>query len=326
MKVRTTILSTMIIFQLQAQTFTYSAFSSGLSGTLNAAIADISTFNTALATTTGTGITWDASDIEQQTGTPVIHFVFADPAGTPYADLFPGSNYVQYDPALTALIDYNYYIITADSMSTTGEYAPSAEHEIFQNPDKRLVFPFSYSASFTDTYAKTNYSDATTISSYQTGMRTVTFNGYGTLILPQGEFTNVALISEMRTNSLGPNSTYFTWYDLTTGKQLMYYSENDGNVVAAFTVDIPASLAEVSGPDISLYPNPVSGKANISLKGEGFQYAELIVINAEGKTVQSFSVTANTTSFSTRGMAAGMYYYRFITDNKTIQTGKFIVE
>ncbi len=79
------------------------------------------------------------------------------------------SNYARLDPELLSLIEVEYFNFSSDSMVLSGNYAPSGQHEIFQNPDKFLIFPFEYGQSFTDNYYKTNYSDATTISSYQFG-------------------------------------------------------------------------------------------------------------------------------------------------------------
>lgn len=241
-----TILNLMLICSASvAQTITYSNFSSALSSTLNIKVGDQASYNTALNTTTGNGVTWDASALIPQTGMPEIHFIYGSPGSTPNGSLYPAANYVFYDPALTSFVAYNYVNFSADSIVENGSYSPSTSHEIFQNPDKHLIFPFDYNQSFVDSYAKTNYSDATTISSFQTGTRTVTYSGYGTLILPQGSFTNVALISELRTNSLGPDSYTYTWYEVSSGKKLLLYESNDGDVLVAYNSDPAAGIGEI---------------------------------------------------------------------------------
>ena len=270
-----------------SQTLTYNAFSNNLSNTLNVKIANLASFNTALLSTVGTGVTWNAAGLTQQSGTPIVRFEYGNPTATPNGSLFPNSNYVQFDPALTAVLNYEYYQLTTDTWENWGEYSPSTAHEIYQNADKRLQFPFSYGESFVDTYAKTNYSNATTISSNQTGSRTVSFDGFGTLLLPQGTFNNVGLIRELRTNSLGPDSTTYSWWDIANGKQLLFFSENNGNVNVAYNNDNPLSVAEVNAlNNIQIFPNPSNGNFKITTENQS-ELKNITIYNALGQIIYS---------------------------------------
>lgn len=307
------------ILKVNAQTLTYNNFVKSTSITQHVLIADKLTFNLSLLTTTGNGVTWDATGIKQQIGTPPVSFIYGDPSLTPNGSLYPNSNLAQYDPALTALIGYNYFQLTNDSIVSWGDYQPSTQHEIFQNPDKRLIFPLSYGDFFTDTYAKTNYSNATTISSYQTGSRTVTFNGYGTLILPQGKFNNVALISELRTNSLGPNSTDFTWFNLDDGRQLMYFAENDGKVTIFYTSDIPSGIKTEMPDDRIIYSNTISDQIKI-VENNSYQIYRLFDIN--GKLIKSGKLTEN--NINVADLTDG-YYLLQLVGNKIIQNERIMI-
>ncbi|HPD64003.1 MAG TPA: T9SS type A sorting domain-containing protein [Bacteroidia bacterium] len=288
---------------LYSQSLTYTNFLKSLSLTQHVILADKNTFNTGLLTITGNGVTWDASGIKQQTGTPAINFIYGDPSLTPNGALFPSSNYAQYDPLLTSVLGYNYYQLTNDSFVSWGDYQPSTQHEIFQNPDKRLVFPFSFGNTFVDDYAKTNYSDATTISSYQTGTRTVIFSGFGTLVLPQGSFNNVGLVSELRTNSLGPNSTEFTWFNLDDGRQLMYYAENNGKITIFYSTDSPSGMADNDlNQKLMIFPDPVSEKLHIINSSENFDYQ---IFDLNGRLIK-IGYTENS-EITTNNIPAGLY-------------------
>jgi hypothetical protein len=307
-RIFTSALLILAFWNTQAQTLTYATFSNCLSQTLNVKIANNSSFNTALTTTTGNGVTWNASGLTDQVGTPTIHFVYASPVFTPNGSLYPSANYVQYDPALTSVLEYNYSHISPDSMVDWGSYAPSGKHEVYQNSDKRLVFPFAYGQSFTDSYAKTNYSDATTVSSNQTGTRTVSFSGVGTLILPQGTFNNVALISELRTNSLGPNSTTFTWYDIANGKRLLFYEENNGSIVTAYSADGPTSITKTETEEaITIYPNPFSNTLRFDKIATPFE-TTYSLCEPTGKVVVSGTINNEITSIHTTELATGVYF------------------
>jgi hypothetical protein len=319
MKAKITLVIFVLGFKLQAQTITYSNFSNTLTNGFNAVIADAASFNLSLLTITGNGVTWDASGITQQAGTPTISFIYGNPTTTPYASLFPNSNYVFYDPALTALVSYEYVNFSTDSLVIVGQYQPSTAHEIYTNPDKRLIFPFTYNQTTIDTYAKTNYSDANTISSYQTGTRTITYAGYGTVILPQATFTNVALISELRTNSLGPDAYTYTWYEVSTGKQILYYNENNGNVTTAFTTDLnTAGIDNNSNQNIQFYPNPATEV--LFMKNQNKQ-SQISMFNAQGQAIECAIVNGN---IDISNLSKGLYFIEFIDNNNHVNSFKFI--
>lgn len=278
---------------VSAQTLTYAAFSASLATSLNIRLANQDSFT--VSPNTGPGAVWDASGLTAQSGIPEIHLSYFTPGSTPHGNLFPQSNYAQYDPALTAFLEYNYVEINSTGIYKSGTYAPSGEHEIFQNSDKMMTFPFSLNESFTDDYAKTNYSDATTISSLQTGTRTVSFVGSGSLILPQGTFTNVGFIEDVRTNSLGPNSYKYVWWDLSNGKELLVYTFNPPDMNTAYTTDMPLSTQDftTSNDRVSLTPNPAHDTFTIHTQSQETAsnvkiynaLGQLIYTNKEGDSI-----------------------------------------
>ncbi|MGZ3866417.1 MAG: T9SS type A sorting domain-containing protein [Bacteroidia bacterium] len=322
-----TLASLFLGLKITAQTLTYANYSSVLTATTNLAIANNSSFNTALNTTTGNGVTWNAAGITQQSGTPAIHFVYVNPSTTPNGSLFPTANYAQYDPALTSAIGYEYYNISADSMTRTGTYDPSTAHEIYSDPDKRLIFPFSYGQSFNDNYKKTNYSNSTTISSVQTGSRTVTFNGFGTLILPQGSFSNVALISELRTNSLGGNEYTYTWIDIFTGNGLLYYHDNAGSITTVYTLEAVNAVQSIDiARAVTLAPNPVSNNSQLSIKtNETLVNSELSIFDSFGREISKEKFDGNKVTINKGNAKAGLYFYEVKTSEGLLK-GKVIFE
>jgi len=319
MKTKTTILLLFIGLGLRAQTITYPNFSNALTSSLNAVIANQVSFNLSLNTITGNGVTWNAAGLTQQSGTPNIALIYGNPSSTPYVSLFPNSNFVQYDPALTAVVSYDYVNFSNDSLVRVGQYSPSTAHEIYYNADKALIFPFSLNQTFIDTYAKTNYSDATTMSSFQTGTRTVSYVGFGTLILPQATFNNVALISALRTNSLGPDSYTYTWYEVSAGKQLLFYSENNGTVTIAYNTDLNTSITEIASfQNLNIYPNPAKNSIAIIDKQN---VNKVNIINTQGQSV-IFEVNYNQIDVSL--LPKGLYMIYYTDETNSIKRGKFI--
>lgn len=326
MKTKVTFLMCFSGFVLSAQTITYSNFSSSLTDTLTANIANNGSFNTALLTTTGNGVSWDASGLTVQAGTPTLHLSYGSPASTPNGSLFPSSNECSYDPALTAVVGYEYYNIGPDSITMWGTYEPGGAHEIFQDPDKRLVFPFIFGQSFTDNYSKTNYSSATTISSFQTGTRTVNFAGFGTLTLPQGTISNVAMIAESRTNSLGPVSTEYTWYNINTGKKLLMRSENDGTILTAWCAEELTGIRSIeTAASVHVYPNPISDEGTISVESTyPVKQGKVKLYDVLGEFKGEYNLQNNQCIIRKSNLPDGVYFYSIESNGNNIVTGKII--
>jgi hypothetical protein len=316
------------VFICKSQTLTYSNYSVSLSYTLPVNIADNSSYTSSLSTTTGSNVTWNASGLIQQSGTPTVYLSFHPSSSTPQGSLYPTSNLCEFDPALTSVLDYNYNGINSDSIIDLGAYSPNGAHEIYQNPDKRLIFPFAFGQSFNDTYAKTNYSNATTISSNQTGNRTVTFAGYGTLMLPQGSISNIALISEVRTNSLGPDSYYYTWMSLTDGKRWMYRKENNGSISTVWCTDATTSVNEINQSTIvKLYPNPVTNSSVLEINSiQPNQNKKVTLYNLSGQEVRSFESNQDKITIEKENLSNGLYYYKIYQNDKFLCSGKFSVQ
>lgn len=325
----TLVLSIIGSLVLQAQTLTYSNFSASLTQTLSVNIADNASYNSSLSTTIGNNANWNASGLTVQSGTPTIVLSYFGSSTTPHATLFPNSNYCEYDPNLLSVVSYNYSGINPDSMVQWGTYASNGSHEIFQNPDKRLVFPFAFGQSFTDSYAKTNYSNATTVSSTQTGTRTVTFAGYGTLTLPQGTYTDVALITETRTNSLGPNSFDYNWIRLSDGKRLLFRSENNGSITTVWCNNVSSGLDEsLLYAKASVFPNPISAsQTTLNIESAAkLDAREWVLFDSTGKEKVRIPINGNTISIKNDLPSAGLYFYVLYNETNPLASGKLIIE
>ncbi len=148
------------------------------------------------------------------------------------------------------------------------------------------------------------------------GNRTVSFNGFGTLILPSGTFNNVALVSEMRTNSLGPNSYTYNWYDISNGKTLMYYHQNGNSITAIYNPENPVitGLSNIIPETVSLYPNPASDMFSIHGMPNGSVYN---ITDLTGKTMYHSIARNKNESIDISDLPAGIYFVRIFNQNGT---------
>ena len=275
----------------------------------------------------GANVTWNCSGLQQETGTPIINYTVSSPAGTIYASDYPKANWYFTDPNLTALIGHNYYTISSDTLVKWGEHTPGKSYTIYDNPELDLKFPFSYTNTFSKTYSKTNYNANGSISSYQTGNVILTYEGYGTLILPNGTFGNVAKIKRERTNSLGSTTISYVWLLISTGERLMSV-ETNGGLRATYNNKIPSSAFEiVSNKDISIYPNPSKSISNLSLNvfntNDNFEYE---IYDLAGKIMIKEKITNSIIQINSSFINSGIYLVKILKNNTMIYSQKYIVE
>lgn len=208
------------------------------------AVVSAATVSMVPIATAGANANWDASALVKDAAIPVINYTVSDPAGTTYAADYPNANWHFTDPALVAIIGNTYYSLSADSFVLWGAHTTGSAYEIYDNPEMDLAFPFAYNQAVVNTYSKTNYNAAGGVSSYQTGDVTLTYDGYGTLVLPNGTYSNVVRVKKVRTNNLGPTLNSYTWYNSVNGERLLFYEEKAGGTPnAVYNTNVVSSIS-----------------------------------------------------------------------------------
>jgi len=78
---------------------------------------------------------------------------------------------------------------------------------------------------------------------------------------------------------------------------------------------------------VSVYPDPFSTQLNIVINTESaFNNCEFLLYNVLGEELFNINITKQITTISTLNLWAGVYIYKVINNNSTIQTGKIISE
>ncbi len=270
-------------------------------------------------TTTGANVTWDCSGLLPEAGLPNINFTVSAPAGTAYAADYPQSNWYFTDPALVNVIGHHYYTLTADSFVLWGAHTMGQPYEICDNPELELVFPLAYNQTSANSYSKTNYNAGGGVSSYQTGTNTITYDGYGTLILPGGTYNNVVQVSRVRTNSLGPTLNSKSWYQGATGERILLWEEKDAappHVVYKATIVNQLAQVEAS-KNLKVSTEPGSGIIHIQAS-KGINRVSLY--SATGALLKTIP-TGNATQYSLPAQyARGMYILTVETEGQVISS------
>lgn len=283
-------------------------------------IADAATAATVPIGTTGTGLLWDCSNLIKDASTPVINFTISSPAGTVYAADYPNANWYSSDPVLSAVVGHNYYTLNTDSFVSWGHHIAGNSYEIYDDPEAELVFPLAYNQTKTNTYSKTNYNSNGSVSSYQTGLITMTYEGNGTLKLPAGTFNDVAKVKRVRTNSLGATTTSYVWFWAATGEQLLYYDALSNNQVI-YKYGAPTSIinAQIENQQCTF---DMYGRISIHASQP---ITQITVLSIDGKKVYTNNEMHPTDySFTLPELNNGIYFVNYVT-NKQVHTQKIIV-
>jgi hypothetical protein len=103
---------------------------------------------------------------------------------------------------------------------------------------------------------------------------------------------------------------------------------------SAVTVNMPTACGPIgissfktrnNNDAVRIYPNPFSTSLDVVIN-DSWQISkcELRLYNILGKEIMNSTVTKQMTSLETSKLASGIYFYKIIGNNKTIQSGKLI--
>jgi len=276
------------------------------------AIADAATTATVPIGTAGNGVTWDCSNLVAQVGMPLVTFTVMSPAGTLYASDYPTANWYFTDPVLSAQFGHHYYIMTPDSLVLLGEHAPGNPYEIYDNPELDMAFPMAFNQTVINTYSKTSYNAGGSVSSSQTGDITLTYEGNGTLKLPNATYTDVAKLKSVRTNSIGPTTTSYLWVQAATGERLLNYNGN-GTPSAVYKFSAPAGVASFQTDD-QVFCSALGTRQVIIRAEHTIESVELY--NVAGQRVYSnLHINQHEYSPNVSALSSGVYLMMVKTEN-----------
>ncbi|MEI6488399.1 MAG: T9SS type A sorting domain-containing protein [Bacteroidota bacterium] len=223
----------------------------------------------------GASQTWNFSTLTSLSTTSVETMV--TPASTTHGNLFPTSNLVEKYSDGT----FVYVHATADSSYLVG-YVDTVNNYIIHYPNSLLfaLRPITYSNLTTDAF-----SDIFSSSSYNfngQGTSTINADGYGTLILPNGTYSNVLRlkITQNQTDTVLPSHTLsnsntisYVWFDgIHTSALLKIDSTHTGTYTSKsveYLLNETIGIEELTkNNDFNLYPNPSSGQFTILLPSD----------------------------------------------------------
>jgi hypothetical protein len=281
---------------------------------------------------------WNYSNLSLAYTWPLSHYYF-DPAGTQGKYMFPNAEVADRGPSgVFSYLKYSY-----DSVTFFGDYLDSVNYHQSWDPQKNLVCSLSYGNSFSDFFSRYNFSQCPYHHTYTT--KTVSYDGYGTIYLPQDTFAVARLkIVENTLDTaicVGPPVISFTidttyiWYDINTNQPVFswHYFYDTVNVYKNIIIQVfnythlPVIEAGVNEPStemsIRTYPNPTSGKFSVDIKNDP-EIKILTIYNVFGEQIFKSQIAGRKPEVDISDRPNGIYFLNLLTENGTY-CGKIIL-
>lgn len=284
----------------------------------------------------GVNQTWDLSDLSS-VGSAFSYNV-VETASTLYAPAFPNSNY-----AYEVMDIYFCWLGSSESIENHGFGMMIQGYsmlQVYSDPKTQITFPLTYQSSGSDNFESTT-DMAGFFTSDESGTRNWSVDGYGTLILPSGTYSDVLLVHAEET-STSEQDVFGTVLEMeTTVEEYIFYAADyqfplgifstittddgfqqettqDGAILSSQSV----SVAETAIRDLKLAPNPANNELRISVPmymGQGV----IEVINLSGQVVYSERLSGGVSSnhqLSVGDLPRGMYMVQLRTEKEIFRS------
>ena len=285
----------------------------------------------------GANQTWNLSSLAS---TSTTTYNSSNPSSTPYASSFTNSNFSMNSGGV-----YTFGNTSSSAWQNTGAYGNGVLFA-YSNPEDYLHFPFNMANTYTDTWA-VNFT-SNTIPFARTGTTTVTYDGYGTLTLPNGTFSNAVRVHFYQsfkdvytyasvTNTITYSNDEYMWY-LNGNHQTIaavYTSSNSstaGTQQSGFYVNnIVSSVNDYDNvsSNIISYPNPASEEINFDFLNST-EIKEIQFYDLTGKQILVEKINShemdNTIKVKLDQFTTGIYLVKFISVDGSAGTKKITIE
>lgn len=282
----------------------------------NQTLCDATGFDPGLS---GADVVWDFSDITITGPETTQHLV--DPSASPYVASFGLANL-----ALTLdNIDYTFMQVTGTEYNNLGSGTTVAVVS-YSDPETIFTFPLTYNTVSEDDFGATFTSMG--FSFIRDGEADMIADGWGTLILPTGTFTNVLRVKleeDYTDESVGLpvpvvneyNYDHYYWFAEGVTNFVFYYGDLESSVagmpantkVAVLNTSATSSIQDNHLPEnlVQVYPNPASGHFFIyNTSNMAFESIALFNMMGERVYIQT-GQTGTNTEINTTGLPAGIY-------------------
>jgi hypothetical protein len=125
-------------------------------------------------------------------------------------------------------------------------------------------------------------------------------------------------------NSMNVSDTSSYYNVVISGICFLSTVSQNASLLFSSPTGIVSSDLEYSGEAVSFYPNPFTTSINVVINDPSQNKAELKVFNILGVEVLNSTLIEHINTLETGNLSSGIYIYKVISNNKTIQTGRLI--
>jgi hypothetical protein len=286
----------------------------------------------------GANQTWNLSTISGTSGglTTIV-----TPASTTNGSSFTTSSVAAEN---TSSGTNNYYKTSAIALQNSGIDAGGIVIT-YSDFEDYLRFPVSYTNSFTDTWAATFFSGT---QFWRTGNTTATADSYGTLITPNGTYTNVMRVHFVQ---IYQDSAYFGTPFITTYNNDQYFWYKEGvhlPIAGVYTLTsssggpytggfynstVVVGINEVSNHITSsnVFPNPAVDLITINFELTENKKVTIQLFNSLGQEMEINQSTngskgLNSIQLNIATLPEGIYFAQLLLEGNTAVTKQFVVK
>jgi len=284
--------------------------------------------------------TWDMSGLTED---EEQFFTYINPSEGPLTDSFPNANLC----ARSWLDDFSYYNTSGSSLSVEGHVVTLESGDtamvVFDNSELILELPYTYITGFVDDFDGDLFVPGFSGLTFE---GTVEFeaDGYGTLILPTGTYTNVVRYRMFReqNNSLNGfpagtqtkeqwawvSSEYRFWlllmeenFDGTSTSSLVWYDKNPYST--------STSVQNLNqGQDIFAFPNPLRNGEALLIKWLSEEAAIVSLFREDGSLLDRSEIvlTPGTNKYNVLDVKSGVYVLKIETSNESFTQKVFVLD
>jgi len=283
----------------------------------------------------GANQTWNLTGISSPSVT-VNNIVNA--ATAPHGSSFPGATVAMTDNSTY----YQFYNPTSTALLQKGTYAISQGVDVpYSDPEEVLHYPFNYTNTYVDNFSSVFVSGGYTF--YRSGTVTVTADGYGTLILPNGTYSNVMRVHFVEDYQDSTDLGGFPYVIPYTNDEYMWYLNGNHYAIAAvytFTSSgSPNSVGLYLGTIVGInesadnsdlfttFPSPASTEINILTEG-ATNFEEYEITSISGANVMKSQISSTLSSKLTLDISdlpSGIYFIELKNKEGISARRKFVI-
>ncbi len=268
------------------------------------------------AGSSGANQTWNFSSLSSS-GTTTYDYV--SPSSTPNGSSFPMSNLATSQGA--------YYNQSASAYTQVGIDASTMI--VYSDGEDLLRFPFNYNDSYVDNFAAQFTNGGITFN--RTGTISVTYDSYGTLVLPGGTYNNVVRVHIVQDyqddytiagtpSTINYDSDIYVWYLPGTHNPILSFSSIsiDGGAPTSYGyMDEPTVGVdeEDNTIELSVFPNPTSDQLFINMEdNEGA--VNFTLVSSSGQVVKTGTLNSQSNTVNVSDLSTGIYFLNVQSDKK----------